>query len=69
MSQVIPEMTAEVLQAIAEAWNRHDLDGLMSFMTKDCVFESSAGPDICGRRYLGREVVRAGFAEVWATLT
>lgn len=50
MSQVIPEMTAEVLQAIAEAWNRHDVDGLMSFMTKDCVFESSAGPDICGRR-------------------
>ena len=67
MSQVIPEMTAEALQAFAEAWNRHDVDGLMSFMTEDCVFESSAGPDVCGRRYLGREAVRAGFAEVWAT--
>ena len=39
----------------------------MSFMTEDCVFESSAGPDICGTRYLGREAARAGFAEVLAT--
>jgi ketosteroid isomerase-like protein len=39
----------------------------MSFMTDDCVFESSAGPDVCGRRYAGREAVRAGYAEVWAT--
>lgn len=60
-------MTAEALQAFAEAWNRHDLEGLMWFMTEDCVFESSAGPDVCGTRYLGREAVRAGFAEVWAT--
>ena len=39
----------------------------MSFMTDDCVFESSSGPDVCGARYAGREAVRAGFAEVWAT--
>jgi ketosteroid isomerase-like protein len=31
------------------------------------VFEASAGPDVCGTRYVGREAVRAGFAEVWAT--
>lgn len=67
MSQVIAAMTAEALQAFAEAWNRHDIDALMSFMTEDCVFEASAGPDVCGTRYLGREAVQAGFAEVWAT--
>ena len=67
MSNAIPEMSAEVLEAFAEAWNRHDLDALMSFMTEDCVFEASAGPDVCGTRYAGREAVRAGFAEVWAT--
>ena len=38
----------------------------MSFMTEDCVFEASAGSDVCGTRYVGRESVRAGFAEVWA---
>jgi len=61
------EVTTEVLQAFADAWNRHDVDALMSFMTDDCVFEASAGPHVCGTRYAGREAVRAGFAEVWAT--
>jgi taurine dehydrogenase small subunit len=67
MANVSSEVTTEVLQAFADAWNRHDVDALMSFMTDDCVFEASAGPDVCGIRYAGREAVRAGFAEVWAT--
>ena len=67
MATTIPEVTTDVLQAFADAWNCHDIDALMSFMADDCVFESSAGPDICGTRYAGREAVRAGFAEVWMT--
>lgn len=67
MSDVVPQVTTELLQAFADAWNRHDVDALMSFMTEDCVFEASAGPDVCGARYVGREAVRAGFTEVWAT--
>ena len=65
MANIISEITTEVLQAFADAWNRHDVDALMSFMTEDCVFESSAGTDVCGTRYAGREAVRASFAEVW----
>ena len=61
-----PEVTIQMLQAFAEAWNRHDVDALMSFMTDDCVFEASAGAEICGTRCVGTEAVRAGFAEVWA---
>lgn len=67
MPNVIAEVSTEVLQAFADAWNRHNVDALMSFMTEDCVFEASAGPDVCGTRYAGHEAVRAGFAEVWAT--
>jgi len=67
MPEVIEQVTVEVLQDFADAWNRHDVDALMSFMTDDCVFEASAGLDVCGTRYVGREAVRAGFAEVWAT--
>ena len=63
----IANVTTEFLQAFADAWNRHDVDELMSFMTEDCVFEASAGPDVCGTRYTGREAVRAAFADVWAT--
>jgi len=60
-------VTTEMLQAFADAWNRHDADALMSFMSDDCVFEASAGPDVCGNRYEGRAPVRAAFSEVWAT--
>jgi len=60
-------VTIEMLAAFASAWNRHDVDALMSFMTDDCAFEASAGTDACGTRYVGREAVRAAFAEVWAT--
>ena len=67
MPHVIAEVTPEFLQAFADAWNHHDLDALMTFMTEDCVFEASAGPDVCGTPYAGLEAVRAGFAEVWAT--
>ena len=67
MSTNIAEVTTDDLQAFADAWNRHDADALMTFMTDDCVFEASAGLDVCGTRYAGRDAVRAGFAEVWAT--
>lgn len=66
MQTVTPEVTTQALQAFADAWNRHDVDALMSFMTEDCVFESSAGAQACGNRYVGRQAVRASFAEVWA---
>ena len=67
MATVIAGVTVEDLQGFADAWNHHDVDALMTFMTDDCVFESSAGPDACGTRYAGRVAVRAGFAEVWKT--
>jgi steroid delta-isomerase-like uncharacterized protein len=66
MAKEFPDVTVDVLQAFAEAWNRHDVGALMAFMTEDCVFESSAGPDVWGTRYAGREAVQAGFANVWA---
>ena len=64
---MIQQITVEVLQDFADAWNRHDVDALMTFMSEDCVFEASAGRDIAGTRYVGREAVRAAFADVWAT--
>lgn len=66
MPSTSPEVTTATLQAFADAWNRHDVEALMSFMTEDCVFEASAGPEVCGSRYVGSSAVRAAFAEVWA---
>ena len=61
------EANVEFLRAFADAWNRHDVDALMEFMTHDCVYETSSGPDVCGTRYEGHEAVRKGSASVWET--
>jgi ketosteroid isomerase-like protein len=53
------------LQAFTDAWNRHDIDALMSFMTDDCVFQAAAGSLACGARFEGRAAVRAAFAQAW----
>lgn len=60
-------VSVEMLQAFADAWNRHDADALMSFMADDCVFEASAGPDVCGARSVGREAVKAAYLDVFAS--
>jgi len=54
-----------LLDRFADAWNRHDLDALMSMMTDDCVFQASAGPSIDGERSEGKEAVRAAYAAVF----
>ena len=58
-------MTIEALTAFGDGWNRHDVDFLMTFMTDDCVFATTAGRDVCGTRYEGRERVREAFAKVF----
>jgi len=47
-----------------EAWNRHDLDSLMSLFAEDCVFEASGGEEVCGTRFEGYLEVREAFASV-----
>lgn len=56
---------AEMLAEFAAAWNRHDIEALMSFMTDDCIFETVAGPQACGTRHVGREAVRKAFCAAW----
>src|SRR5262249_37203507 len=59
-------MRVSDLQAFFDhGWNRHDLDVLMTFMADDCVFESTAGAEVCGTRHAGRERVRQAFAKVF----
>ena len=61
-------MTVEDLEAFfTEGWNRHDVDRLMTFMADDCVFETAAGPDVCGTRHAGRERVREAFARLFTS--
>lgn len=58
-------VTVETLAAFADAWNRHDVDALMTFMADDCVFETVSGPQACGSRHVGPAAVRAAFESAW----
>ena len=60
-----PSASIELLERFADAWNRHDLDALMSMMADDCVFDASAGPDVHGQRSKGKAAVRAAYAAVF----
>ena len=68
MSSANPPVTVATLAAFGAAWNRHDIDALMSFMSEDCVFQTAAGPDACGTRIRGTEAVRQAFAAAWAAV-
>jgi ketosteroid isomerase-like protein len=49
--------TLEAIQRFNEAFNRHDVDGVMALMTADCVFENTLpAPD--GERFEGALAVR-----------
>jgi ketosteroid isomerase-like protein len=63
---VAPEVSVQMLERFGDAWNRHDVDAIMTFMDDDCAFETTAGPEPCGKRYAGREPVRQAFARVFA---
>lgn len=56
---------ARFLRAFADAWNAHDIDALMSFMTDTCEFHAVGGPELLGRSFIGRQAVREGFELAW----
>jgi ketosteroid isomerase-like protein len=58
-------VTIAMLEAFSAAWNAHDIDALMSFMSEDCVFQTAAGSEACGTRVTGPEAVRKAFAAAW----
>lgn len=58
-------MTVARLEAFAGAWARGDVGELMTFMTDDCVYSASVGPEP-GYTYKGRDEVRRGFEALLA---
>jgi ketosteroid isomerase-like protein len=58
--------TVETLERMADAFNAHDLDAVMSLFTDDPVLEMPRGPHPWGQRFQGREEVRAGLASRFA---
>ncbi len=57
-----------VLERMLDGFNRHDLDAIMSLFAEDCVFEAPRGPDPWGRRFVGKDQVRAGLGMRFETI-
>ena len=62
------QLTAEDLAATFDAFNRHDIDGVMTHFADDCVFYTVAGPEVYGTRIDGAAATAAAFAGVWAAM-
>jgi len=55
-------VTCDTVTRFNEAFNRHDVDGVMALMTNDCVFDSTRPPPD-GERLVGQAKVRAFWEE------
>lgn len=56
------------LEGLVAAFNRHDVEGVLTYFADDAVMELPQGPQPWGSRYAGKDAVRAGVAERFAGL-
>ena len=61
-------LTAQDLADTFDAFNRHDIDGVMRYFAADCVFFTVAGPEVHGSRIEGAEAIAAAFEAVWTAM-
>ncbi len=59
-------VTVATLEAILDAFNRHDLDAIMAFFAEDATLDSPRGPHPWGGRFVGKAAVREGLAARFA---
>jgi ketosteroid isomerase-like protein len=55
----------EVVEVFGSAWAAHDLDSAVSFLTDDCVFDST-GPAPDGTRHIGPQAIRQAWTAIFA---
>jgi taurine dehydrogenase small subunit len=58
-------LTAQDLADTFDAFNRHDIDGVMQCFAADCVFYTVAGPDVYGTKIEGEKAIADAFTAVW----
>lgn len=62
------KLTVQELGALFDAFNRHDVDVVMSFFADDCVFNAIGGPEVYGTRFDTPEAISNAFAGVWKAM-
>lgn len=59
-------LTAQDLSDTFDAFNRHDVDGVMKCFADDCVFYTVGGPEAFGAKIEGASAISDAFSAVWA---
>ncbi len=58
----------QTIEAVVEAFNRHDIDAILEHFTDDCVWIMASGPAPGGRRCAGKDEIRRVLAERFAVI-
>ncbi|MBC8270339.1 MAG: nuclear transport factor 2 family protein [Rhodospirillaceae bacterium] len=61
-------VTIALLEAIGDAFNRHDVDAIVDFFAEDGVFVLPKGSDYDGGHIVGKVALHAFFSELMETL-
>ena len=62
------KLTAQDLGDLFDAFNRHDVDAVMSFFADDCVFNAIGGAEVYGTRFDTPEAISNAFSGVWKAM-
>jgi taurine dehydrogenase small subunit len=58
-------LTPQDLADTFDAFNRHDVDGIMTHFADDCVFYTVGGEHVFGTKIEGAPAIAAAFSAVW----
>jgi len=61
-----PDVTLEQLHAIADAFARRDVDGIVNSFADDGEFRNAKGPDYWGQSFKGKAAIRSYFVPLFA---
>lgn len=61
--------SAESLADLFNAFNRHDIDSVMSFFADDSVFYAVAGDEVYGTKIDGAQAIADAFSAVWGAMS
>ena len=61
-------LTAADLKATFDAFNHHNINGVMTHFADDCVFFTVAGDHEYGNKIQGKAAIAAAFEKVWTDM-
>lgn len=56
------------VEKFLKPWNAHDVEGVISLMTDDCIWETTRGSQPYGTRFEGSTAVRAAMADAFRAM-